>query len=48
MEHNKIYLIYTLVLFLVGLGFFIVGEFNRVEKPELKDPDLIGKEDEED
>lgn len=47
MEHNKIYLIYTLVLFLVGLGFFIVGEFNRVEKPELKDPDLIGKEDEE-
>ena len=47
MGHNKIYLIYTLVLFLVGLGFFIVGEFNRVDKPVLKDIDSIGKEDEE-
>ncbi len=47
MDHNKIYLIYTAVLFLVGLGFFIVGEFNKVEKPQLKDPDSIG-EDEED
>ena len=47
MEHNKIYLIYTAVLFLIGVGFFIVGEFNRVEKPVLKDPDAVGKEDEE-
>lgn len=47
MEHNKIYLIYTLVLFLVGVAFFIVGEFNRVDKPVLKDIDSIGKEDEE-
>ncbi|MBE5842931.1 MAG: hypothetical protein E7302_01970 [Butyrivibrio sp.] len=47
MGHNKIYLIYTLGLFLIGLGFFIVGEFNRVEKPVLKDIDAIGKEDEE-
>ncbi len=46
MEHNKIYLIYTAVLFLIGVGFFIVGEFNRVEKPVLKDPDSVGKEDE--
>ncbi len=46
MKHNLIYLIYTLVLFLVGLGFFIVGEFNRVEKPVLKNPDMIGKEEE--
>ena len=47
MEHNKLYLIYTLALFLVGLGFFIVGEFNRVEKPQLRDPDSIGNDEEE-
>ena len=47
MEHNKIYLIYTAILFLVGLGFFIVGEFNRVEKPLLRDPDEIGNDEEE-
>ncbi len=47
MEHNKIYLIYTMVLFLIGLGFFIVGEFNRVDKPVLKDPDSVGNEEEE-
>ncbi len=47
MDHNKIYLIYTAVLFLVGLGFFIVGEFNRVEKPVLQDPDSIGEDDEQ-
>ncbi|WP_026492463.1 hypothetical protein [Butyrivibrio sp. XPD2002] len=47
MGHNKIYLIYSLAIFLVGMGFFIVGEFNRPPKPELKDPSLIGHEDEE-
>ena len=45
--HNRIYLIYSLGIFLIGLGFFIVGEFNRPPKPELKDPDMIGHEDEE-
>ena len=45
--HNRIFLIYSLFIFLVGLGFFIVGEFNRPPKPELKDPNLIGHEDEE-
>lgn len=47
MGHNKIYLIYSLAIFLVGMGFFIVGEFNRPPKPELKDPNMIGHEDEE-
>lgn len=47
MHHNNIYLIYTLGIFLIGMGFFIVGEFNRPPKPELKDPSLIGHEDEE-
>ena len=47
MEHNKLYLIYTAVLFLVGVAFFIVGEFNRVEKPVLKDPDSVGNDEEE-
>ena len=46
MHHNNIYLIYTLGIFLVGMGFFIAGEFNRPPKPELKDPSLIGHEDE--
>lgn len=45
--HSRIYLIYSLFIFLIGLGFFIVGEFNRPPKPELKDPNLIGHEDEE-
>ncbi len=45
--HNKIYLIYTAVLFLVGMAFFIVGEFNRVDKPVLKDPESLGNEEEE-
>ena len=45
--HSRIYLVYSLFIFLIGLGFFIVGEFNRPPKPELKDPDLIGHEDEE-
>ncbi len=47
MGHNKIYLIYSLVIFLIGMGFFIVGEFNRPPKPELKDPNMIGHEDDE-
>ena len=47
MQHNKIYLIYTAVLFLIGVGFYIFGEFNRGEKPELPDPDMIGKEENE-
>ncbi|WP_026527015.1 hypothetical protein [Butyrivibrio sp. VCD2006] len=45
--HSRIYLIYSLFIFLIGLGFIIVGEFNRPPKPELKDPNLIGHEDEE-
>ena len=45
--HSRIYLIYSLFIFLIGLGFVIVGEFNRPPKPELKDPNLIGHEDEE-
>ncbi|WP_408071583.1 hypothetical protein [Butyrivibrio sp. JL13D10] len=47
MGHNKIYLIYSLAIFLVGMGFFIVGEFNMPPKPVLKDPNLIGHEDDE-
>ncbi|SEL06931.1 hypothetical protein SAMN04487770_105148 [Butyrivibrio sp. ob235] len=47
MEHNKIYLVYSLFIFLVGMGFFTAGEFNRPPKPELKDPNLLGHEDEE-
>ncbi|WP_029322132.1 hypothetical protein [Butyrivibrio sp. AE3004] len=46
MHHNNIYLIYSLGIFLIGMGFFIAGEFNRPPKPELKDPSLIGHEDE--
>ena len=45
--HSRIYLVYSLLIFLIGLGFVIVGEFNRPPKPELKDPNLIGHEDEE-
>lgn len=44
MGHDKIYLVYSLMIFLVGMGFFIVGEFNRPPKPELKDPNMIGHE----
>ncbi len=47
MPHNNIYLIYTAVLFLLGVAFYIIGEFNRGEKPDLPDPNMIGKEEEE-
>ena len=47
MPHNKIYLIYTAILFLIGVGFYIFGEFNRGEKPDLPDPNMIGKDNEE-
>jgi len=45
--HNNIYVIYTVVLFLLGVAFYILGEFNRGAKPELPDPNMIGKEDQE-
>ena len=45
--NNNIYLIYTAVLFLLGVAFYIIGEFNRGEKPDLPDPNMIGKEEEE-